>query len=357
MAKVLKNQISTDIDNEIFIRCYVESNSVSINNAADFLSVIDMIDGGLIDDFYIDLTFNTIIGSKNFASVMSGLKGCYNKNGNVDIFTSGRNIDTCTSFLSENVDNVNVFIDDYEIQSILEVVDIDKIKFNCYLSEKYLLNLDNVTFDYVCKHNNFKFDRDDIVSKRAFIKGFWNTRLNGIDNIKCFSEEEKVMLVLDYINENVKYANDKNRKASNCKSDPVMVFKNKQGNSKGMARLACFLLNNYLAKVDCHEVEGYHKISNSDISWVVTKINGNKYGHCLIMPKKFKQLSKYGYVDGKMTLEPMQYSRIEYNSFVDGYSEISDPDCLYLSYCLNDKINSTLDNNKNVVYVKEKKNV
>lgn len=357
---ILKNPISTDIKNEYFVRCYVGDKNICINNTDDFLTLIDMISCGSMDDFYIDLTFNTIMGSKNFASVVAGLKSCYNKNGSVDIFTSGRNIANCTTFLTKKVDNVNVFVDDYEIQSILKFMDVDQIKFNCHLSENYLLNLDNNTFDYVCGQDNFKFNRSDIISKRTLIKTFWDTRLNGVHNIKSFSDEEKVMLVLDYINSNIRYTNHKGRVNSgsdNCKSDPVEVLKNKEGNSKGLSLLACFLLNNYLARVDCHEVEGYHRTLNTNISWIVTKINGNKYGHCLVMPKRFKQLSKYGYLDGKMTLEPMQFSRIEYISTVDGYSEMSDPDCLYLSYSLNDKISLTKQDDKGVAYVKSKKNV
>lgn len=359
MASILKNPISLDMKNEYYIQCYIGEKNILVNDVDELLSTIKAIELDSSEDFYIDLTFNTIVGSKSFAKVISSLKHCYNKNGNIDIFTSGRNLSTCASFLSEDVSNVNVFVDDYEVQNILEIMNLEKINFNCHLSERYLLNLDDASFDFVLNHKNFKFDRDEMVAKRKCIKKFWDVKLHGADNIKYFSDEEKVMLVLDYINDNVDYEDDIKKEISNSSSSrlsPIEVLKNKQGSSKGMAQLACFLLNNSLANVDCHEVEGYHKNSNSDISWIVTKINGNKYGHCLVMPKRFKKLSNYGYVDGRITLEPMQFSRMEYNSFVEDYSEISETDCLYLSYSLNEKMNLAVHNEQKVVYVKSKKN-
>lgn len=334
MENLYKYPISLNFDEEYVIKCYIDDEDALLKNDADYSDAIRRIKNEEFKDFFIDLTLNTVVGAKKVTKLSDLLESCYNRNGNVDIYTSGRNVGLCLSLLPQGADNFNIFIDDYEPREVLKTIPVEKINFNCHLSEKYLLNLDESLFNYVCQQENFKFDRDDISRKRASIRAFWKSRVGDLRYVDKFSEEEKITMVLDYIDENIAYIDN----ADN--NSPLQIIKDGQCDSKGMAKLSSFLLDNYLSKVDCHEVTGKHSVSNFYLSWIVTKISGQKYGHCLITNKRFKKLPNYGYVDGKISLEPTHFSRREYMAEVDDYSEMGDSQYLYLRYCLDDKVSS-----------------
>lgn len=274
----------------------------------------------------------------------------------INIYTSGRNFNLLMDAIDKNssVDKCSVYIDDHDIRGILinSNLDFSKVSCDCHLSKRYIRNLDDSKFRQVCDLKKFVFDREEALKERRVIEKVWREIGGSNASINRLNSLSKAILVADYINKNISYANDGHRitgthnglnihYVEEWAQRGLLTYKYKKGVCSGQADLASILLDNYLAKTDCRVVEGVYVPFKDRHAWLGIRGNDGYYGICLTLCKRFVDLSKVGYAEGTITLEYDHRDRNDYSVCVDEYVDV--PNDIYNNY--RSKIYDFLRNN------------
>lgn len=278
------------------------------------------------DDFHLesfkglkDINFylNRQLSYEECCEFLSKLERICGLDGKVRIFTSGCNfnemmkaignskIKECCEMHIDDSKDVRKIIDS---SNVISGLNFSRICCDCYFSDRYLLNFNAGEFDALCSISECKFDRKRLRKMRMTIENVWNKLIPSQSSINTFDKFSRVQLMLDFIESN----ND----------DSYLKFFGDCSKEEAKIMFFNMLLDNYVAKVNSNVVCGRNIINNSDMVWVVTSIDGNNYGHCLIGGEKFSGLDEKGYVDGKIMLEDKHKYRDDYIREVGVYASL-----------------------------------
>lgn len=286
---------------------------------------------------HINLTIDNEYSSIEYNSLFSKLKEATEGNVKIDIYTSGRNFDQIMSYIGTDGSDIDyvVYIDDHNIREILDsgCFNFSNAACPCYLSRRYIRNLDDIDFNSIYESNLFIFDRDEALLERKIIYDVWQEIIPSEGMINKLTQESKMILIADYINENIRYANDGYRLTGQFQGRNLYyvekwakygigTYQYKRGVCSGQSDLACILLDNYYAKTNCRCVDGLHIPTRDPHAWIILCAENGNYGICLTMPKRFVDLIEYGYADGKISLEFVFTDREDYEINVDSYVDI-----------------------------------
>ena len=273
-----------------------------------------------------------------YSSFFTKIEEATSGNVRIDVYTSGSNFDSlmeCIGIRNSGVDCA-IHIDDQNVRGVIDTCEIDfsKAVCPCYLSKRYVRNLDDEEFRRIYNSNMFKFNREEALAERKIIREVWKKISPVTSAIDRLSPLSKVVLVADYINSNISYAHDGHRLVGQhadgrnhhiveeWASNGLLTYERKKGVCTGQSDLACILLDNYLAKTNCCSVSGYYAPTRDGHQWIVLPHKGKNYGVCLTMSKRFVDLSKVGYLEGEVFLEREHSGRSDYKINIDSYEDV-----------------------------------
>lgn len=279
--------------------------------------------------FFVDGLYD----AKGWGELLGKLERSVNGNVKIDIYTSGYNFNSIMKCINIDgrLENCSVYIDDHDIRGVFESGDIDfsKVACECHLSRRYLRNLEPEVFNCVCTCEKFIFDREAAQEERKAIVDVWKG-----ENLSSLSSLDKALIIANYINGKIGYANDGKRRIGTIDgrnvyhveewaSTGIGTLRKGSGVCIGQADLSSLLLDNYLVKVDCRVVEGMYEPTKDPHAWVVVRTEEGNYGICLTKRKRFEDLSTLGYIGGNISLECAHSNRSDYKIPVDTYDKIS----------------------------------
>lgn len=260
--------------------------------------------------------------------ILEKLEHIAGEKGSISIFTTGRNFNDLMKVIGtrEKSNHYEMHIDDNDIRSIIDINNIicglnfSRIVCDCYFSDRYLMNFNFGDFLALIKISECKFDRDRIYHMRYIYETVWSRLIPqdhyAINNLTSF---EKAEIILDYIKKNFKLVDN------SMSDDLIETFNTRTGTNYSLSLLANLLLDNYLAQVDCRVVKGTY-LGNGIESLIVTKHDGNYYGHSLINDYRFTDLTSKGYTEGIITLESPHSYRDDFILNVGSYNALDEID-------------------------------
>ena len=279
--------------------------------------------------FFVDGRYDV----EEWGEFLGKLERSVNGNMKIAIYTSGYNFNSIMKCINKNgrLGNCSVYIDDHDIRGVFESGDIDfsKVACECHLSRRYLRNLEPEVFNCVCACDKFIFNREAAQDERKTIVDVWKGK-----NLSSLRSLDKALIIADYINDKIGYANDGNQKIGTIDGRNVYhveewastglgTLRKGRGVCIGQADLAGLLLDNYLVKVDCRVVEGMYEPTKDPHAWVVVRAEEGNYGICLTKRKRFEDLATLGYTGGNISLECDHSNRSDYKIPVDAYNKIT----------------------------------
>lgn len=263
-------------------------------------------------DRKLDIDSSTILLEK--------LERIAGENGSINIFTTGRNFNDLMKIIGtrSGSNHIEMHIDDNDIRDIIDArsiicsLNFSRISCDCYFSDRYLMNFNAGDFMALCRIPECKFDREMAFRMRSIIEAVWGRLVPSFYYGETLSSFEKTEMVLDYIRKNIIFDD-------NSMNDVIETFNTGVGSNSSLVLFANLLLDNYLAQVDCRVVDGTYLPTGDLQSWIVTKHNGNYYGHCLIKDYRFTDLASKGYAEGIITLDREQNYRDDFRWDVNSY--------------------------------------
>lgn len=168
-----------------------------------------------------------------------------------------------------------------------------------------LMMISTDDLDYLHK-NNYISDRyyRDAIELKKIIYEFDKYLMDNFD-IDNMSEFHKVMVVYNYMKDNIKYAYEATMMidgvqtinpqsdAANWVFDPYDTYVNSRGVCSGQSRLMSILLNHSLLKMDSYVLTGVHQ--DCLHAWVGVVIDKKLYQCCITMRKPLLPLNMLGY--------------------------------------------------------------
>ncbi len=270
----------------------------------------------------------------------------------IEISASGKQFNKIMLAIEGDKSNniYTTYFDDHDAGNIVRagLIDVRKVRSSCYLSDIYLRNLDEDSLRYVFNNPLFIFDRDKFLEERAIIRDVWSSILPDVGWIKGFTDVEKMYLIADYINKNIRFGGEHYKTGvhngrsvyyvADDAKNAISTYKNRQGVCSGQSDLALLLLNNSLAKCPVEKVSGYYVPSDQNHVWIALLENDKYLGVCLTMRNRFIDFSKKGYIEGTITLNNNHREREDYKKDVCPYVELTEKDKNLIERSINCKL-------------------
>lgn len=266
-------------------------------------------------NFYLD----EMINLEECLSTLERLEKLAGPAGSICIFTTGSNFKNLMNLIGtrNTTNHYEMHIDDNDIRNIIDVngiignLNFDRISCDCYFSDRYLMNFNLEDFITLCKIPECKFDRERVIALRGVIEKSWLELCSSLYSIYQLSDFEKTEMVLDFIQHDIILS-------TNIKDNQTRT------------QMAGLLLDNYLAQVNCRVVDGVYLPTGSPEIWLVTRQNGNYYGHSLLRNYHFSNLEDKGYADGIIRLEDNHRYRDDFQLDIPSYATLDEGDYLNL---------------------------
>lgn len=202
-----------------------------------------------------------------------------------------------------------------------------------------LMMLSNDDLEYLHKNNYIsnRYYRDATELKKV-ICDFDRYLINNFD-IDKMSEFHKVMVVYNYMKDNIKYAYEATMMVdgvqrinpqsdeANWVFDPYETYIHSRGVCSGQSRLMSILLNHSVLKMDSYVLDGVYK--DTLHAWVGIVIDNKLYQCCITMRKPLLSLDMLGY-----KIDPV-YKIKDVYSF--GYLTMSDVNMINKDLCIDGK--------------------
>lgn len=286
---------------------------------------------------HVSLSINNVFDLEIYYEFLKKLEGALGANVKVDIYTSGHSFNTLMDSIrnSKLRDKIVVHIDDHDVRQVIDTASIDlaKVSCSCEFSRKYIRNFNIDDFNRIYMNENFIFDRERALEERKIIIAVWRTI--GLDETKNnrIGSLAKTILVADFINNNISYAHNGHRIIGKCNGinqhfveewarDGLLTYRNRSGVCSGQSELAEILLNNYYTRTNCFAVSGVYRPMHDLHVWIAVREQGENYGVCLTLRKRFVDLGKLGYENHEVKLESGHHNRDDYLINLDSYVEL-----------------------------------
>lgn len=261
-------------------------------------------------------------------TLLEKLERIAGKSGSIAIFTTGRNFNDLMKIIGtrNGSNHYEMHIDDNDIRDIIDVrgiicgLNFSRISCDCYFSDRYLMNFNPGDFIALCRIPECKFDRERALRMSAIIGEVWGTLVPSFYYGETLSSFEKTEMILDYMKENIRLDDN------STNDDVIEAFRSGTSSNSSQVLLANLLLDNYFAQVDCRVVNGTYLPTGNLQSWIVTKHNGNYFGHCLARDYRFTDLSAKGYTEGIITLENEHRYRDDFRCDISSYAVLDEID-------------------------------
>lgn len=249
----------------------------------------------------------------------------------IDICTSGSNFNSIMTCLGvrNSSSNYSVYVDDHNVRDNLKKMDLSRVACDCYLSKRYVRNLDDEQFVDVCSLSKFKFNRKEALKEREIISECWGKILPTFESLDGIKPVTKIALVSDYINQNISLVSSSSLMeeidryvSGNSIGNVIDVYQQKRGTVDGQMELASVLLDNHFAKTDCRIVEEVSSKKRPS-RWLATSNDkGNYLGFALSVSKGVSDFVKNGTRTGKICLEKEHEDRDDYEVIIHSFGDV-----------------------------------